>query len=71
MIRKENQIKYGSEFYNSSLKKQLKDNDINLYLTHNEKTSVVAERFFRTLKNKIYELMTSISKNISVNQRIQ
>ena len=45
----------------------LKDNDINLYLTHNEKTSVVAERFFRTLKNKIYELMTSISKNISVN----
>ena len=67
MIRKENQIKYDSDFYNSSLKKWLKDNDINLYLTHNEKTFVVAERFFRTLKNKIYELMTSISKNISIN----
>ena len=31
--------------------------------THNEGTSVVAERFIRTLKNKIYKHMTAISKN--------
>ena len=35
--------------------------------THNEEKSVVAERFIRTLKNKIYKHMTSISKNIYFN----
>ena len=34
-----------------------------MYSTHNERKSVVAERFIRTLKNKIYKYMTSISKN--------
>ena len=34
-----------------------------MYSTHNEGKSVVAERFIRTLKNKIYNYMTSISKN--------
>ena len=34
-----------------------------MYSTHNEGKSVVAERFIRTLKNKIYKYMTSISKN--------
>ena len=53
----------GSEFYNSSFKKGLKDNDIEIYSTNNEAKSVVAERFIRTLKNKIYKYMTSISKN--------
>ena len=42
-----------SEFYNNSFKKWLKDNDIEMYSTHNEEKSVVAERFIRTLKNKI------------------
>ena len=32
------------------------------YSTHNEGKSVVAERFIRTLKSKIYKYMTSISK---------
>ena len=32
--------------------------------THNEGKSVVAERFIRTLKNKIYKHMTAISKNV-------
>ena len=32
-----------------------------MYSTHNEGKSVVAERFIRTLKNKIYKYMTSIS----------
>ena len=43
----------GSEFYNASFKKWLQDNDIVIYSTHNEGKSVVAERFIRTLKNKI------------------
>ena len=34
-----------------------------MYSTHNEGKSVVAERFIRTLKSKIYKYMTSISKN--------
>ena len=44
----------GSEFYNSSFKKWMQGNDIVMYLTHNEGKSVVAERFIKTLKNKIY-----------------
>ena len=45
----------GSEFYNSSFWKWLKDNDIEMHLIHNEGKSVVAERFIRTLKTKIYK----------------
>ena len=45
----------GSEFYNASFRKWLKDNDIVMYSTHNEGKSVVAERFVRTLKSKIYK----------------
>ena len=52
----------GSEFYNRSMKSWLEKNSIEMYLTHNEGKSVVAERFIRTLKNKIYKHMTSISK---------
>ena len=37
----------GSEFYNSSFKKWLKDSDIKMYSTHNEGKSVVAETFIR------------------------
>ena len=35
-----------------------------MYLTHNKGKSVVAERFIRTLKHKIYKHMTAISKNV-------
>ena len=35
-----------------------------MYSTHNEGKSVVAERFIRTLKNKIYKHTTAISKNV-------
>ena len=37
-------------------------------LIHNEGKSVVAERFIRTLKTKIYKYMTSISKNVYINK---
>ena len=58
----------GSEFYNAYFKKWLRDNDIAMYSTHNEGTSVVAERFIRTLKGKIYKYMTSISKNVYIDK---
>ena len=56
------------EFYNSSFKKWLKDNDIEMYSIHNEGKSVVAERFIRTLKTKIYKYMTSVSKNVYIDK---
>ena len=58
----------GSEFYNSHFKKWLKDNSIEVYSTHNEGKSAVAERFIRTIKNKIYKCMTSISKSMYIDK---
>ena len=58
----------GNKFYNSSFKKWLKDNDIEMYSIHDDGKSVVAERLIITLKTKIYKFMTSISKIfISIN----
>ena len=67
--RKPNKIwvDHGSEFYDKVFKKFLKDNDIEMYSTHNEVRSVVAERFIRTLKNKIYKHMTTVGKNVYFN----
>ena len=45
----------GSEFYNSSVKKWLKDNGIEMYSIHNEEESVFPERFIRMLNTKIYK----------------
>ena len=58
----------GSEFFNSSFTKWLEDNDIEMYSPHNEGRSVVAERFIRTLKSKIYKYMTSISENVYIDK---
>ena len=58
----------GSDFYNSSFIKWLKDNDIEMYSTYNQGKSVVAERFIRTLKNKNYKYMTSISENLYIDK---
>ena len=55
-------VDQGSECYNNHFKNWLKDNDISMYSTYNEGKSVVAERFIRTFKNKIYKHMTAISK---------
>ena len=35
-----------------------------MHSTYNEGKSVVAERFIRTLKNKLYKHMTTVSKNV-------
>ena len=58
----------GSDFYNSSFKRWLKDNYIEMYSIHNEGKSVVAEEFIRTLKTKIYKYMTAISKNVYIDK---
>ena len=67
--RKPNKIwvDHGSEFYNRDFKKWLSDNNIEMYSTYNECKSVVAERFIRTLKNKLYKHMTATSKNVYYN----
>ena len=39
-----------------------------MYSTHNEGKSVVAEKFIRTIKNKIYKYMTSVSKNVYIDK---
>ena len=38
-----------------------------MYSAHNEEKSVVAERFIKTLKNKIFKHMTAVSKNVYFN----
>ena len=64
--RKPNKIwvDQGGEFYYNVFKKWLSDNDIIMYSTYNEGKSVVAERFIRTLKNKLYKHMTATGKNV-------
>ena len=39
-----------------------------MYSTHYEVKSVFTERFIRTLKNKTYKYMTSISENVYINK---
>ena len=38
-----------------------------MYSTFNEGKSVIAKRFIRTLKNKLYKHMTATSKNVYYN----
>ena len=42
------------------MKPWLKDNNIEMYSSHNEKKSVVAERFIKPLKNEIYKYIVII-----------
>ena len=39
-----------------------------MYSMYNEGKSAITERFIRTLKNKIYKYMTSVSKNIYIDK---
>ena len=50
------------------MKSELQDNDIEKFLKNNVGKSAVAERFSRTLKNKIYKYITSISKNVYIDK---
>ena len=64
--RKPNKIwvDQGGEFYKRDFQKWLSDNDIIMYSTYNEDKSVVAERFIRTLKHKLYKHVTATGKNV-------
>ena len=57
-------VDQGGEFYNKLFKRFLKINNIKIYSTYNEGKSVVAERCIRSLKNKIFNHMTAVSKNV-------
>ena len=50
------------------MKSWLEKNAIEMYSIHKEGKYVVAERFIRTLKNKIYKYMTSTSKNVYIDK---
>ena len=50
------------------MKSFLQNNDIQMYSTHNEDKTFFAERFIRTLKNKIHKYMTSVSKNVYIDK---
>ena len=52
------------------MKSWLQHDNIEIYSIQNEGKSFVAERFIRTLKNKIYKHMTSISKNVYIDKLI-
>ena len=69
-MRKPNKmwVDKGSEFYNRWMKLWLKDNVIEMYSINNEEKYVVAKRFIRTLKNKIYKHMTVVSKNVYIDK---
>ena len=57
----------GEEFYNNLFKMILKKNNTEMYSTHSKWKSVVAERFIRTLRNKIFKHVTAISKILLIN----
>ena len=50
------------------MKSWLEKNDLEMYSTHNEEKSVVAERFIRTLTYKSYKFMTSISEFVYIDK---
>ena len=55
--RKPNKLWFdqGTEFYNKLMQEWLDNNYISMYWTHSEGKSVIAERFIKTLKAKIYK----------------
>lgn len=61
-------IDQNSEFYNQSAKLWLHDNSIEIYSTHNEAKSIVAEECLEILKSKTHNYVTAVSKNVYVNK---
>ena len=60
MINQKVWIGKGSTFYNRSTKSWFQYNDMEIYSIHKEEYSLVSKRFFRTLKKKNYEYITSV-----------
>ena len=65
--RKPNKI-WVDEFSDTWMKLWIEKNEIEIYSTHNKGKSVVTEIFIRTLKNKIYKCLSSISKTVYVDK---
>ena len=57
----------GSEFYSRSVKSWLQDSDLEMYSRHSDGKSVVAKRFIRILKDRIYKY-TFVSKNVYIDK---
>ena len=53
----------GREFYNKDMGGLLKLNDIELYSTENEEKSSIAERWIRTMKEKMFKYFTDNNTN--------
>ena len=66
--RKPNKIwvDQGGKFYNNLFTSFLKIDNIEMYSTHNDEKSIIAERFIRTLKKKIFKHMTAVLKNVYI-----
>ena len=52
-------VDQGKRFYNKIMQEWLDNNDILIYSTHNDGKSVIAERFIKMLKAKIFKKMTA------------
>ena len=52
-------VDQGREFRNKLMQEWLDNNDILMYWTHNEGKTIIAERFIKTLKTKIYKKMAA------------
>ena len=52
----------GNEFYNRLMKQWLEKNVIEMCSIHNKEKSVVAEKFIRTLKNKIFNIKKCVCR---------
>ena len=61
-------IDKGSKFYNRTMKSEIEESEIEMYSTHDEGKSVVAERFIKISKNEIHKYITSISKNMYIDK---
>ena len=48
------------------MKSWLGKNDTEMYSTHNEGKSLLVERFIRTFKSRVYKYMTSVSRNVYI-----
>ena len=57
-----------SEFHNRTMKSGQEKNAIEIYATHHEGKSVVAERFIRILKSNIFKYMASVLKNVYIDK---
>ena len=57
-----------NECYNRSMKSWLQYNNIEMYSANNEGNCVVAKRLIRTLKNKTFKYLTSISENVYIDK---